>query len=34
MAVTAENINHVFEHMREALPGQMAGVDAMLRRPA
>jgi 2-polyprenyl-6-methoxyphenol hydroxylase-like FAD-dependent oxidoreductase len=34
MAVTAENIEHVFEHMRAELPGQMAGLDSMLRRPA
>ncbi len=34
MQITAENIEFAFAHMREELPGQMAGVDAFLNRPA
>jgi 2-polyprenyl-6-methoxyphenol hydroxylase-like FAD-dependent oxidoreductase len=34
MQITADNIEHAFAHMREELPGQMAGVDAFLNRPA
>jgi len=34
MQITAENIEHAFAHMREELPGQMAGVDAFLNQPA
>ena len=34
MPITAENIQHAFAHMREGLPGQMAGVDAFLNQPA
>ena len=34
MQINAENIEHVFAHMREELPGQMAGVDAFLNQPA
>jgi 2-polyprenyl-6-methoxyphenol hydroxylase-like FAD-dependent oxidoreductase len=34
MQITADNIEHAFAHMREELPGQMAGVDAFLNQPA
>jgi 2-polyprenyl-6-methoxyphenol hydroxylase-like FAD-dependent oxidoreductase len=34
MQINAENIDHAFAHMREELPGQMAGVDAFLNQPA
>jgi 2-polyprenyl-6-methoxyphenol hydroxylase-like FAD-dependent oxidoreductase len=34
MQITAENIDQAFGHMREALPGQFAGVDEFLSRPA
>ena len=34
MAITADNIGAAFEHMREALPGQMGGVDDVLNQPA
>src|SRR5919107_604850 len=34
MQITAENIEVAFAHMREELPGQMAGVDAFLNQPA
>jgi len=34
MAINAENIEHAFEHMRAELPGQTAGVEAILNRPA
>jgi len=34
MQINAENIQHAFAHMREGLPGQMAGVDAFLNQPA
>jgi 2-polyprenyl-6-methoxyphenol hydroxylase-like FAD-dependent oxidoreductase len=34
MQINAENIEHAFAHMREELPGQMAGVDAFLNQPA
>jgi 2-polyprenyl-6-methoxyphenol hydroxylase-like FAD-dependent oxidoreductase len=34
MQITADNIDHAFAHMREELPGQMAGVDAFLNQPA
>lgn len=34
MHITAENIAQAFEHMRAALPGQFAGVDAFLNAPA
>jgi 2-polyprenyl-6-methoxyphenol hydroxylase-like FAD-dependent oxidoreductase len=34
MQITAENIQYAFAHMREELPGQMAGVDAFLNQPA
>ena len=34
MAITADNIDAAFEHMREALPGQMGGVDDVLNQPA
>jgi 2-polyprenyl-6-methoxyphenol hydroxylase-like FAD-dependent oxidoreductase len=34
MAITAGNIGAAFEHMREALPGQMGGVDDVLNQPA
>jgi hypothetical protein len=32
--ITAENIDMAFAHMKEDLPGQMAGVDAFLNQPA
>jgi 2-polyprenyl-6-methoxyphenol hydroxylase-like FAD-dependent oxidoreductase len=34
MQINAENIDHAFAHMKEELPGQMAGVDAFLNQPA
>jgi 2-polyprenyl-6-methoxyphenol hydroxylase-like FAD-dependent oxidoreductase len=34
MQITAENIEQALAHMREALPGQFAGVDEFLSRPA
>ena len=34
MSITAENIDGALEHMREALPGQMGGVDDFLNQPA
>src|SRR3954452_6354314 len=34
MQINAANIGHAFAHMREELPGQMAGVDAFLNQPA
>ena len=34
MQINAENIQHAFAHMKEELPGQMAGVDAFLNQPA
>ncbi|HZC28599.1 MAG TPA: FAD-dependent monooxygenase [Gaiellaceae bacterium] len=34
MQINAQNIDHAFAHMKEELPGQMAGVDAFLNRPA
>jgi 2-polyprenyl-6-methoxyphenol hydroxylase-like FAD-dependent oxidoreductase len=34
MAINAGNIEHAFEHMRAELPGQTAGVEAVLNRPA
>src|SRR3954447_8051340 len=34
MQINARNIEHAFAHMKEELPGQMAGVDAFLDRPA
>jgi 2-polyprenyl-6-methoxyphenol hydroxylase-like FAD-dependent oxidoreductase len=34
MAITAENIDAALEHMREALPGQMGGVDDILNQSA
>src|SRR4051794_893435 len=34
MQINAQNIEHAFAHMKEELPGQMAGVDAFLNRPA
>jgi 2-polyprenyl-6-methoxyphenol hydroxylase-like FAD-dependent oxidoreductase len=34
MSITAENIEHAFEHMRAELPGQMGGVDDVLNEPA
>jgi 2-polyprenyl-6-methoxyphenol hydroxylase-like FAD-dependent oxidoreductase len=34
MQITTDNIEHAFAHMREELPGQMAGVDAFLNQPA
>jgi 2-polyprenyl-6-methoxyphenol hydroxylase-like FAD-dependent oxidoreductase len=34
MQITADNIQHAFAHMRDELPGQMAGVDAFLNQPA
>jgi 2-polyprenyl-6-methoxyphenol hydroxylase-like FAD-dependent oxidoreductase len=34
MQINAENIEHAFAHMKEELPGQMAGVDAFLNQPA
>ena len=34
MQINAENIHHAFAHMKEGLPGQMAGVDAFLNQPA
>jgi 2-polyprenyl-6-methoxyphenol hydroxylase-like FAD-dependent oxidoreductase len=34
MQINAENIAHTFAHMRDELPGQMAGVDAFLNQPA
>src|SRR4051794_21403636 len=33
MQINARNIEHAFAHMKEELPGQMAGVDAFLDRP-
>jgi 2-polyprenyl-6-methoxyphenol hydroxylase-like FAD-dependent oxidoreductase len=34
MQINAQNIEHAFAHMREELPGQTAGVEAFLDRPA
>jgi 2-polyprenyl-6-methoxyphenol hydroxylase-like FAD-dependent oxidoreductase len=34
MQINARNIEHAFAHMREELPGQTAGVEAFLNRPA
>jgi 2-polyprenyl-6-methoxyphenol hydroxylase-like FAD-dependent oxidoreductase len=34
MQINAQNIDHAFAHMKEELPGQMAGVDAFLNQPA
>jgi hypothetical protein len=34
MQITHENIAQAFDHMREELPGQFAGVDEFLNRPA
>ena len=34
MQINAENIDHAFAHMKEQLPGQMAGVEAFLNEPA
>jgi 2-polyprenyl-6-methoxyphenol hydroxylase-like FAD-dependent oxidoreductase len=34
MQINAGNIDHAFAHMKEELPGQMAGVDAFLNQPA
>jgi 2-polyprenyl-6-methoxyphenol hydroxylase-like FAD-dependent oxidoreductase len=34
MQINAENIDHAFAHMKEQLPGQMAGVEAFLNQPA
>jgi 2-polyprenyl-6-methoxyphenol hydroxylase-like FAD-dependent oxidoreductase len=34
MQITADNIEIAFAHMKEQLPGQMAGVDAFLNQPA
>jgi 2-polyprenyl-6-methoxyphenol hydroxylase-like FAD-dependent oxidoreductase len=34
MQVTHENIEQVFEHMRESLPAQAAGIDEFLNAPA
>jgi 2-polyprenyl-6-methoxyphenol hydroxylase-like FAD-dependent oxidoreductase len=34
MQITADNIQMAFAHMKEELPGQMAGVDAFLNQPA
>jgi 2-polyprenyl-6-methoxyphenol hydroxylase-like FAD-dependent oxidoreductase len=34
MQINAQNIHHAFAHMKEELPGQMAGVDAFLDQPA
>jgi 2-polyprenyl-6-methoxyphenol hydroxylase-like FAD-dependent oxidoreductase len=34
MQINAQNIEHAFAHMKEELPGQMAGVDAFLDQPA
>ncbi len=34
MSITAENIDGALAHMREALPGQMGGVDDVLNQPA
>jgi 2-polyprenyl-6-methoxyphenol hydroxylase-like FAD-dependent oxidoreductase len=34
MQINADNIEHAFAHMKEELPGQMAGVDAFLNQPA
>jgi 2-polyprenyl-6-methoxyphenol hydroxylase-like FAD-dependent oxidoreductase len=34
MQITADNIQIAFAHMKEQLPGQMAGVDAFLNQPA
>jgi 2-polyprenyl-6-methoxyphenol hydroxylase-like FAD-dependent oxidoreductase len=34
MAITADTIAQALEHMRETLPGQMAGVDDLLNQPA
>src|SRR3954451_25104566 len=34
MQINAENIDDAFAHMKEELPGQMAGVDAFLNQPA
>jgi 2-polyprenyl-6-methoxyphenol hydroxylase-like FAD-dependent oxidoreductase len=34
MQITHENIEHAFEHMRQELPGQFAGVDQFLNNPA
>jgi hypothetical protein len=34
MQINAQNIEHAFAHMREELPGQTAGVEAFLNRPA
>jgi 2-polyprenyl-6-methoxyphenol hydroxylase-like FAD-dependent oxidoreductase len=34
MSITADNIQHAFEHMRNALPNQIGGVDDILNQPA
>ena len=34
MQINAQNIEPAFAHMKEELPGQMAGVDAFLNQPA
>jgi 2-polyprenyl-6-methoxyphenol hydroxylase-like FAD-dependent oxidoreductase len=34
MQINADNLQYAFAHMREELPGQMAGVDAFLNQPA
>lgn len=34
MQITQENIQGAFEHMREALPGDLGGVDDFLKQPA
>jgi 2-polyprenyl-6-methoxyphenol hydroxylase-like FAD-dependent oxidoreductase len=34
MQINAQNIEHAFAHMKEELPGQMAGVEAFLNQPA
>lgn len=34
MQINADNIEIAFAHMKEELPGQMAGVDAFLNQPA
>jgi 2-polyprenyl-6-methoxyphenol hydroxylase-like FAD-dependent oxidoreductase len=34
MSITAENISDALQHMREALPGQMGGVDDILNQSA
>jgi 2-polyprenyl-6-methoxyphenol hydroxylase-like FAD-dependent oxidoreductase len=34
MQINADNLQYAFAHMKEELPGQMAGVEAFLNQPA